>query len=111
MVDKLLAEFFMVSFCNPDIRERVKPPLKVPVLHRSRQFKLERILNPIRTGGVGRNPPDIEKKLYDFNFSPLTVILHIWSRTIIIRCCHGKLLFSVSHIIFWDEKRRNLNYF
>ena len=47
----------------------------------------------------------------DLNFTSLTVILHILSITIVIRCCHGNLLFSVGHIIFLDEKQRNFNYF
>ena len=81
-------------------------------------------LNPIHAGGGGRNPPplrfflhnsktpgDIKKKLSDFNFTHLTVILRILSITIVVRCCHGNLLFPVCHIIFWVEKQRNLNYF
>ena len=71
--------------------------------------------NPIWTGG-GRNPPplrfflhnsktpgDIEKKLSDFNFTPLMDILHILAITIVVRCCHSNLLFPVCHVIFWVE--------
>ena len=58
-----------------------------------------------------KTPGDIKKKLSDFSFTPLTVILHILSITIVIRCCHSKLLFSVCHLIFGIEKQRNLNYF
>ena len=70
-------------------------------------------VNPIHAGGGGAesaplrfflyNPKtslDIEKKLSDFNCTPLTVILHTLSITIVIRCCHSNLLFSVCHVIF-----------
>ena len=81
-------------------------------------------VNPIHARG-GRNPPlprffcynsktpEILKRnfLTYFNFTPLTVILSILSITIVVRCCHGNLLFPVCHIIFWVEKQRNLNYF
>ena len=85
--------------------------------------KVKTKFNPVQTG-AGRNPlppkvflrnsktpQDIEKKLSDFNFTPLTVILHVLSITIVIRCCYGNLSFSVCQIIFWMKKQRNLNYF
>ena len=61
-----------------------------------------------------KTPWDIGKKISDLNFTPLTVILHILSITIVIRCCHSNLLFSVCHIIFGVENNKetwNLNYF
>ena len=54
---------------------------------------------------------DIEKKLSDFNFTPLMDILRILSMTIVVRCCHSNLLFKVCHVIFGLKKQRNLNYF
>ena len=54
---------------------------------------------------------DIRKKLSDFNFTSLTVILRILSITIVVRCYHSDLLFPVCHIIFWVEKQKNMNYF
>ena len=81
-------------------------------------------LNPIWTGGGGRNPPplrfflhnsktpgDIEKKLSDFNFTPLMDILSILSIAIVVRCCHSNLLFLVCHVIFWVEKTKKLELF
>ena len=75
-------------------------------------------------GGGGRNPPplrfflhncktpvDIEKKLSDFNFTPLLDILRILSITIVVRCCHSNLLFPVCHVIFWVEKTKKLELF
>ena len=47
-----------------------------------------------------KTPGDIEKKLSDFNFTPLTVISRILSITIVVRCCHSNVLFPVCHIIF-----------
>ena len=47
----------------------------------------------------------------DFNFTPLTVIVHILSTTILIRCCHINLLFSVCYDNFRIEKTKKLNYF
>ena len=80
------------------------------------------IINPVLTGGSGwlnllpkvfrpylQTPQDFEKKLYDFNFTPLTAILHVLSITIVIRCCHDNLLFC--HIILWDEKTKRLELF
>ena len=58
-----------------------------------------------------KTPGDIKKKLSDFNFTPLTVILHILSITIVIRCCHGILLFPVCHIFVGLKKQRKLNNF
>ena len=58
-----------------------------------------------------KTPQDIEKKLSDFDSTPSRVILHILSITIVIRCSHGNLLFSICHIIFWDEKIKRLNLF
>ena len=58
-----------------------------------------------------KTPGDIKKKLSDFNFTPLTVILRILSITIVVRCCDSNLLFPVCHIISGVEKQRNLNYF
>ena len=77
---------------------------------------------PCRRGGIrppplrffhhnSKTPGAIEKKLSDFNFTPLIVILHILSITIVITCCHSSLLFPVCHIILWVEKQGNLNYF
>ena len=76
------------------------------------------------SGLGGRNPPplrfflhnsktpgDIEKKLSDFNFTPLMDILHILSITIVVRCCHSNLLFPVCHVIFWVEKTKKLELF
>ena len=51
-------------------------------------------------------PGDIKKKLSDFNFTPLTVILRILSITIVVRCCDSNPLFPVCHIIFWVEKTK-----
>ena len=80
-------------------------------------------LNPIHAGGVESAPPlrfflhnsktpgDTKKKLSDFNFTPLTVILRILSITIVVRCCHSNLLFPVCHIIFWVEKTKKLELF
>ena len=79
--------------------------------------KVKTKFNPIHTGAGRNSPPpkvflrnsktpqDTEKKLSDFNFTPLTVILHLLSITIVIRCCH------VCLIIFGMKKQRNLNYF
>ena len=58
-----------------------------------------------------KTPGDIEKKLSDFNFTPLMDILRILSITIVVRCCHSNLLFPVCHVIFGLKKQRNLNYF
>ena len=79
------------------------------------------INNPIHAGGGAeslrfflhnsKTPWDLEKKLPDFDFTPLMVILHILSITILIRCCHSNLLFTVCHVIFGIEKQKNLNYF
>ena len=82
------------------------------------------MLNLIKAGGEGaesapplkvflhnsKTPRDIEKKLSDFDFTPLTVILHILSTTILIRSCHSILLFTVCHVIFVTEKTKSLNY-
>ena len=80
-------------------------------------------LNPLWTGGGGeirplrfflhnsKTPGDIEKKLSDFNFTPLTDILRILSITIVVRCCHSNLLFPVCHVIFWVEKTKKLELF
>ena len=80
--------------------------------------------NPIWTGGGGIRPPpltfflhnsktpgDIEKKLSDFNFTPLMDILHILAITIVVRCCHSNLLFPVCHVIFWVEKTKKVELF
>ena len=79
--------------------------------------------NPIKAGG-GQNPPslrfllhnskmllDIKKKLSDFDFTPLTVILHILSITILIRGCHSNLWFTVCHVIFAIEKIKKFELF
>ena len=80
-------------------------------------------LNPIWTGGGWNLPPlrfflhnsktplDIEKKLSDFNFTPLMDILHILAITIVVRCCHSNLLFPVCHVIFWVEKTKKVELF
>ena len=44
------------------------------------------------------------KKLSDFDFTPLTVILHILSITILIRC--GNILFTACQVIFGIEKTK-----
>ena len=49
---------------------------------------------------------DIEKKLSDFDFTPLKVIIHILSITMLIRCCHSNLLFTVCHVIFGTEENK-----
>ena len=80
--------------------------------------------NPIWTEGAESDPPspkdflhnsktpgDIEKKLSDFNFTPLMDILRIFSITIVVRCCHSNLLFPVCHVIFWVEKTKKLELF
>ena len=81
------------------------------------------LLNPIWTGGGGgirpqrfflynsKTPGDIEKKLSDFNFTPLMDILRILSITIVVRCCHSNLLFPMCHVIFWVEKTKKLELF
>ena len=61
----------------------------------------------------------ITSKCYEIlkrNFLPLilrllTVILHILSVTILIRCFHGILLFSVCHIIVLVGKTKKLELF
>ena len=58
-----------------------------------------------------KTPGDIEKKLSDFNFTPLMDILRILSITIVVRCCHSNLLFPVCHVIFWVEKTKKLELF
>ena len=77
-------------------------------------------------GGGGQSPPpkvqspplhnskmpgDIKKKLSDFNFTPLTVILHILSITIVVRFAIASFRFQCVTSFFWVEKQRNLNYF
>ena len=78
---------------------------------------------PIWTGGGGilralrfflhnyKTPGDIEKKLSDFNFTPLMDILRILLITIAVRCCHSNLLFPVCNVIFWVEKTKKLELF
>ena len=58
-----------------------------------------------------KTPGDIKKKLSDFNFTPLTVILRILSITIVVRCSHSNVLFPVCHIIFWVERTKKLELF
>ena len=58
-----------------------------------------------------KTPGDIEKKLSDFNFTPLMDILHILAITIVVRCCHSNLLFPVCHVIFWVERTKKLELF
>ena len=58
-----------------------------------------------------KTPGDIEKKLSDFNFTPLMDILRLLSITIVVRCCHSNLLFPVCHVIFWVEKTKKLELF
>ena len=81
------------------------------------------MFNPIWTGGGGESAPltfflhnsktpgDIEKKLSDFNFTPLMDILRILSITIVVRFCHSNLVFPVCHVIFWVEKTKKLELF
>ena len=78
-------------------------------------------LTPSKPGGVesavfspcsiffhnSKTPYDIEKNLSDYNFTPLTVILHILSKTILIRCCHGNRLFLVCYIIFGMKNKES----
>ena len=61
-------------------------------------------------GGGGAESADIKKKLSDFDFTPLTVILHILSITILIRCCHSNLLFTVCTSFLALKKQKILNY-
>ena len=78
-------------------------------------------LNPIHAGGRipplrfflhnSKVPGDIKKKLFDFNFTFLTVILHIFSIAIAVKCCHSNLLFPVCHINFWVGKTKKLELF
>ena len=82
-------------------------------------------ISPIHAGVVGevnllplrfflhnsKTPEDIKKKLSDFNFTPLTVILGILSITIVVRLCHSNLLFPVCHISFLVEKTKKLELF
>ena len=56
-----------------------------------------------------KTPQDIEKKLCDSHSSPLRVILHILSITIMIRYCHVYLLLLMCNIIFWNEKVKTLD--
>ena len=58
-----------------------------------------------------KTPGDIKKKLSDFNFTPLTVILSILPITIVVRCCHSNLLFPACHVIFGVEKAKKLELF
>ena len=58
-----------------------------------------------------KTPGDIEKKLSDFNFTPLMDILRILSITTVVRCCHSNLLFPVCQVIFWVEKTKKLELF
>ena len=58
-----------------------------------------------------KTPGDIEKKLSEFNFTPLMDILRILSITIAVKCCHSNLLFPVCHVIFWAEKTKKLELF
>ena len=57
-----------------------------------------------------KTPGDIEKKRPDFNVTPLTVIIHILSISIVVRCCHSNLLFLCVTSFFGLNKQRNLNY-
>ena len=85
----------------------------------------DKSVNPVHAGGGGgaesaplrfflhnsKTPGDIRKKLSNFNFIPLTVILHILSITIVVRCCHSNLLFPACHVIFGVEKAKKLELF
>ena len=51
---------------------------------------------------------DNEMKIFHFNLTPLRPISHILTMLIVLRCCHGNLLFQVCHIIFWDGKMKKL---
>ena len=53
-------------------------------------------------------PQDNEMKFYHFNFMPLRHILYTLTMLIVLRCCHGNLLFPMCHIIFWDGKKKKL---
>ena len=86
-------------------RNRFRTAGKKPV---GRAPSLNRV-NPIQAGGGGgirppkvflhnsKAPRDNEKKLSDFDFTPLTVILHI--------------LFTVCDVTFATKKQKHLNYF
>ena len=100
----------MIDFLNKTIIER--------------KIENQTSFNPIWTEGGGgaesaplrfflhnsKTPGDIEKKLSDFNFTPLMDILRILSITIVVRCCHSNLLFPVCQVIFLVEKTKKDNY-
>ena len=50
-------------------------------------------------------------EFYNFNFTPLRVILYILTILIDLRCCQGKLLFPICHIIFRDGKMNKIESF
>ena len=79
---------------------------------------------PYLDRGGGRNPPpprfflhnsktpgDIEKKLSDFNFTPLMDILIILSITIVVNVAIATFSFQCVTSFFGLKKQRNLNYF
>ena len=56
-----------------------------------------------------KTPGYIEKKLSDFNFTPLMDILRLLSITIVVRCCHSNLFVpSVSRHFFGVEETKKL---
>ena len=75
-----------------------------------------RVINPIQVGGMESAPPPkvfppkryeiLKRNFLTLIFTPLTVILHILSITILIRGCHSDLLFTVCHVIFAIEKTK-----
>ena len=73
-------------------------------------------------GGADSDPPKfssittkrqeiLKRNSSDFDFTPLTVILHILSIANVIICCHSNLLFPVCQIISWVEKTNKLELF
>ena len=56
-------------------------------------------------------PQDNGIEFFHFNLTPLRVILHTLTTLVVLRCCHGNLLFPSCDIIFWNGKMKNLSNF